>query len=109
MTRGCALRGARGERAAVALGLGCVAAVAFGGCGSGKRVSGRAVFASDCAVCHSISGRALPQQQDGDLRALRLPREQLVQYAREMPVVTKPLSRAEVQAVVDYMRSVQRR
>lgn len=101
--------GRRGARAIAALALSWPAGAAIGGCGSGARVTGRAVFAADCAVCHSISGHSAPKQQGGDLLRLRLPREELIQYAAEMPAIHHRLTAAEVSAVVDYMRLVQRR
>lgn len=100
--------GRRGARAIAVFALSWPAGAAIGGCGS-ARVSGRAVFATDCAVCHSISGHAAPKQQGGDLLRLRLPRDQLLQYAAEMPAIHRRLTAAEVSAVVDYMRLVQRR
>ena len=98
-----------GARLAGALAIASLSAAAISGCGSAARVSGRVVFAADCAVCHSISGTSAPTQQGGDLRGLRLPRNELVQYTVEMPVVNKPLNRAQVRAVVDYMQSVERK
>lgn len=99
----------RGPRIAGAVTIAVLPAVAISGCGSGAKVSGRAVFAADCAVCHSISGSSAPTQQGGDLRGLRLPRNDLVQYTVEMPVLNKPLNRAQVRAVVDYMQSIERK
>ncbi|HWD68918.1 MAG TPA: cytochrome c [Solirubrobacteraceae bacterium] len=72
-------------------------------------ISGRAVFAEHCAVCHSISGQLSRVQQGGDLRGLRLPRSELVEFTVEMPVIHRRLRPREVQAVVDYMRSMARR
>ena len=93
--------------AAVALGL----AATLAGCGSGivAGPSGPAVFATHCATCHSLSGRSVPQQQGGDLRHLRLPRSELLQYTAEMPRVDGALSRRELDAVVSYVQSVERR
>ena len=73
-----------------------------------EAVSGRAVFAQHCAICHAISGRLYRTQQGGDLRGLHLPRAELVQFTVEMPVIKRPLGRREVQAVVDYMQSLAR-
>lgn len=95
-------------------------AAAIGGCGGGSAgnsrggiehatVSGRVVFAQHCAVCHSISGRLSRGQQGGDLRGLHLPRNELVQFTVEMPVIRRPLHSREVQAVVDYMQALARR
>lgn len=83
--------------------------IGLGGCGSGTRVSGRVVFNADCADCHSISDTSSPEQQGGDLRGLRLSRGELAQFTTEMPVVNKPLTRKQMRAVVDYVRSVERR
>ncbi|MDE3132179.1 MAG: cytochrome c [Acidobacteriota bacterium] len=95
---------------ALAAALAALLAGVVGGCGSGAAgVSGRAVFRADCQVCHSISGHSAPTQQGGDLRRLRLPRAELLQYAAEMPVITRRLTRAELRAVVAYLQSRQRR
>lgn len=86
-------------------------AVAVGGCGSGNvaGVSGPAVFATHCATCHSLTGHSVAQQQGGDLRGLRLPRSELLQYSAEMPRVDGPLTERELAAVVSYVQSVERR
>jgi mono/diheme cytochrome c family protein len=98
--------------AAVLLAAGIIGCGAGAGNGSGRptsRVSGRSVFAADCAVCHSISGHSSPKQQGGDLRGLRLPRRELVQFTVEMPALHHALTPAQVQAVVAYVRSVEPR
>jgi mono/diheme cytochrome c family protein len=85
-------------------------AAALGGCGSGSaQVSGPAVFAAHCAICHSISGSPAPEQQGGDLGQEHLPRSQLVQFTVEMPVVHRSLTSAELRAVVGYLQKAQRR
>lgn len=95
-------------------------AAAVGGCGAGpatghkptaaaRAVSGRAVFAEHCAVCHAISGRLYRTQQGGDLRGLHLPRNELVQFTVEMPVIRRRLRAREVQAVVSYLQAMSRR
>ena len=95
-------------------------AALIGGCGAASTptrqphphasaVSGRAVFAQHCAICHAITGRLYRTQQGGDLKGLRLPRGELVQFTVEMPVIHRRLTGREVQAVVDYMQSMARR
>jgi mono/diheme cytochrome c family protein len=96
------------RRAASAL----VIAATVAGCGGGGAVagiSGPAVFVNHCATCHSLSGSSAPQQQGGDLRHLRLPRAELLQYSAEMPPVHGRLSPPELRAVVSYLQSVERR
>jgi mono/diheme cytochrome c family protein len=109
MSLGAALRTSRVAVAAASAGI---AAAAISGCGGtsggtsgGASVSGHAVFADHCEICHSIAGSSTPEQQGGDLRGLRLPRNELVQFTVEMPVIHRRLSAAEVQAVVNYMQS----
>ena len=100
-----------------AAGAAVLAAAAIGGCGAGNTpqqaptaavtaASGHAVFAQHCAICHAIGGRLYRSQQGGDLKGLDLPRSELVQFTVEMPVIKRPLSKREVQAVVDYMQSM---
>ncbi|MGI8505712.1 MAG: c-type cytochrome [Solirubrobacteraceae bacterium] len=81
------------------------------GCGatSGARgPNGKSLFAQDCSACHSLSGRESPRRQGGDLLGARLSPGVMLQFAREMPV-RRPLSRAELKAVTDYVISLQRR
>jgi hypothetical protein len=52
-------------------------------------------------------GRQSPRQQGGDLRGLRVSRAILLQFAAEMPVPHR-LTRADRNAVVTYILSVQR-
>ena len=86
-------------------------AAAISGCGSGgvAAASGSAVFASHCAICHSISGSSTPHQQGGDLEGLRLPRSELRQFTAEMPVIHSRLTARELRAVVGYVQSAERR
>jgi mono/diheme cytochrome c family protein len=115
-------------RAALALGLTALALPAAGCGGSGPTrssssaaghpagtsqlppgsVAGRELFARDCAFCHSLSGHNSPKQQGGDLLGAHLRRPVLVQFTAEMPVKHR-LSRADLNAVVDYVIAVQRR
>ncbi|MDE3134412.1 MAG: c-type cytochrome [Acidobacteriota bacterium] len=90
--------------------LATLLAATLSACGSGAAtVSGASVFSAHCAVCHSLSGHSSPQQQGGDLRRLRLPRGELLQYAAEMPLVNGRLTAPELRAVVAYLRAVERR
>lgn len=85
--------------------------IAIAGCGGSSAhppEAGPAVFSRECSACHSLLGRQSPRQQGGDLRVLRLPRSALLQFAAEMPVPSV-LTRADRDAVVDYILSVQRR
>jgi mono/diheme cytochrome c family protein len=77
--------------------------------GAERAASGKAVFAEHCSVCHSLTGRDNPRLQGGDLLGFRGGRDQVVQFVREMPVVHGPLSHAELQAVVDYVMTAERR
>ncbi len=91
-------------------GAGIAALMAVAGCGGsgGHRVeSGKAVFSSECGVCHSLSGRRSPRQEGDDLSGLRMPRGILLQFAAEMPV-PHPLTRADLNAVVRYILTVER-
>ena len=110
MSLGAALRTPRVAVVAASAGM---AAAAISGCGGGTSggpsVSGQAVFADHCEICHSIAASSSPEQQGGDLRGLRLARNELVQFTVEMPVIHRRLSAAEVQAVVNYMQSKARR
>jgi mono/diheme cytochrome c family protein len=86
-------------------------AAGVSGCGSSgvAAVSGRALFATHCEFCHSISGHLTPRQQGGDLKSLRLPRRELAQFAAEMPVHHSRLTARELQAVVSYVQSAEQR
>jgi mono/diheme cytochrome c family protein len=99
--------------AAAALGLGLIT-VLLAGCASMAHPAhpappaGRALFTRECSSCHSLSGREDPRRQGGDLLEFRSSRTALVQLTREMPV-RRPLSVSALQAVVDYVMSVERR
>ena len=84
--------------------------IGVAGCGSSsahQTESGKAVFSRECGVCHSLSGHRAPHQEGDDLRRLRESREDLLEFAVEMPV-PRPLTRADLNAVVTYILSVQR-
>jgi hypothetical protein len=55
-----------------------------------------------------LSGHTSPKQQGGDLLGVLLRRPVLTQFTAEMPV-RHPLSKADLNAVVDYVLAVQRR
>lgn len=94
--------------------LGVLAVALLGaGCGSGSSIksqppSGRALFASSCGGCHTLTGVDSPTHQGGDLLHVALTRAQLRQFTREMPV-RRPLSAAELDAVTSYVLAVQGR
>jgi mono/diheme cytochrome c family protein len=89
-------------------------ALFLAGCGSsGSGPSsasglGHQVFDHQCSFCHSLLGDSLPRQQGGDLLGAHLQRPALYQFTADMPVRHR-LSRAELNAVVDYVLAVQRR
>lgn len=97
-------------RSAIALTLtACV--LGLTGCGSASSShdpSARALFGQACGACHSLSGADDPRRQGGDLLRFRSSRTQLFEFAREMPV-PRGLSPAQLQAVVSYVRDVERR
>jgi mono/diheme cytochrome c family protein len=87
-----------------------LAAVASG-CGSGggsPRADAPALFAEDCGMCHSLTGRQLPRRQGGDLLALHTTPAEMLEFVREMPVPHR-LTEAQLQAVADYVRAVEAR
>lgn len=92
-----------------------LAGAALAGCGgsagsTGTRApgpSGQAVFARACESCHSLSGRSSARQQGGDLLHFHSSRAQLTQFTRVMPE-RRPLTAAELRAVVSYLRTVER-
>lgn len=59
-------------------------------------------------MCHSLVGNESLRRIGGDLLGYRMTRRQLVEFTREMPV-GRPLTRAQVAAVVDYIFSLQQR
>ena len=84
---------------------------ALAGCGGGAsppRVAGAQVFARDCEMCHSVIGNESKHRVGGDLLGYRITREQLTEFTREMPV-RRPLTRAQLAAVVDYVYALQQR
>ena len=85
---------------------------ALAGCGGGaSRVQSQAgahVFARDCEMCHSVIGNESLHRVGGDLLGYRMTRQQLNEFTREMPV-RRPLSRAQLTAVVDYLYALQQR
>jgi mono/diheme cytochrome c family protein len=88
-----------------------VVAAAVGGCGTAgvaQHSGGQALFAQDCGVCHSLSGQQVPPRDGGDLLALRVGREAMLQFVREMPVSPR-LRPAQLRAVADYVLAVERR
>ena len=84
---------------------------ALTGCGEASvasRPAGKALFVEDCSACHSLSGRASPGQQGGDLLGFHASRAVMTQFAGEMPV-RHPLSQAQLRAVAGYVLAVERR
>jgi mono/diheme cytochrome c family protein len=96
------MRGARELALLAAAGL-------AGGCGgsAARRPPGAAVFARDCTACHSLLGNESLHRQGGDLLGYRISRAELLEFTREMPV-RHPLTRAELNDVVDYVFALQR-
>lgn len=91
-------------RRGFALGV-VVASVALTGCDSASRTrpaSGKALFAEDCSACHSLIGKESLHRQGGDLLGYRFNRQDLLEFAREMPV-RRPPHPAQLQAIVDYV------
>ncbi len=85
-------------------------AVSSAGCGSARGSfsgAGGVLFDQACGQCHSLSGRDDPFHQGGDLLRVRSSRPQLLEFAREMPLY-RPLNGAQLSAIVDYVRAVQR-
>jgi len=87
-------------------------ALAMVGCGGGGGLSqtreAAAVFARNCSGCHSLIGNESRHRQGGDLVGYRLSRQELLEFAREMPT-RRPLTSSELQLVVDYVLEFQRR
>jgi mono/diheme cytochrome c family protein len=92
----------------------CLSALALaagiGGCGSNgpSRSTGQALFAQDCSVCHSLSGEQSPSRQGGDLLALHIGREEMLQFVREMPVRHR-LGRIQLRTLADYVLAAEQR
>jgi mono/diheme cytochrome c family protein len=82
-----------------------VASMALTGCGSASHLSpasGKALFAEDCSACHSLIGNESLRRQGGDLLGYRFNRQDLLEFAHEMPV-RRPLRPAQLEAIVDYV------
>jgi mono/diheme cytochrome c family protein len=96
-------------RPAFALAALVVAAVSSG-CGSGstseQRPTGASLFAEDCGMCHSLTGRQSSRRQGGDLLALHATRADMLEFVREMPVPHR-LNPAQQALVADYVRAVE--
>lgn len=71
------------------------------------QAGGERVFAHDCASCHSLIGNESAHKQGGDLLGYHMTRSQLLIFTREMP--TRPLTAAQLSAVVDYVLRAQQR
>lgn len=67
---------------------------------------GQAVFAHDCASCHTLIGNESAHKQGGDLIGYQMTRSQLTRQTEVMP--TRPLTSAQLRAVVDYVLRAQR-
>ncbi|MGO9751220.1 MAG: c-type cytochrome [Solirubrobacteraceae bacterium] len=88
-----------------------IGALGVAGCASSsseRAPSGAVVFAQTCQVCHSLVGSESQRKQGGDLLGYRMSRRDLTQFSREMPV-RRPLTAAELRAVVDYVLRAERR
>jgi mono/diheme cytochrome c family protein len=82
-----------------------VASVVLAGCGSASRLrpaSGKALFAEDCSACHSLIGNESLRRQGGDLLGYRFNRQDLLEFARAMPV-RRALRPEQLEAIVDYV------
>lgn len=75
------------------------AAFAVTGCGHG--VSGRHLFASQCAHCHTLTGHDT-RVEGGDLGGLTLTVGEVESFVRVMPV-RRPLTARELRAVSSYV------
>lgn len=69
--------------------------------------NGAVVFAHSCAACHSLVGNESLHKQGGDLLGYKMSRSQLLGFTRVMP--TKPLTEAQLDAVVSYIFRAQTR
>lgn len=72
-----------------------------------QAADGAAIFVRDCQSCHSLVGNESEHKQGGDLLGYRMTRAQLLGFTRVMP--TRPLTAAQLSAVVDYVLRAQRR
>jgi mono/diheme cytochrome c family protein len=96
------------RRAAGLIGLlGAVVAVGCGTTEPAQPSGGQVLFAQDCRVCHSLSGRQSPQRQGGDLLRFHAGRGAMLQFVQEMPVGHR-LSRAQLREVAGYVLAVER-
>jgi mono/diheme cytochrome c family protein len=98
-------------RTALAAASALAALAALASCGSSggsQHASGASLFAEDCAMCHSLTGRQLPRRQGGDLLALHTSRAEMLEFVSEMPVAHR-MTEAQQQAVADYVRAVEAR
>lgn len=83
--------------------------IAFAGAGcSGRRESGRAVFAASCSSCHTLTGHDTSTTSGGDLAILAMSRADILSFARVMPVPHR-LSQHGLEAVAAYVAAAQRR
>lgn len=96
---------------AAAIVAAALAAVALAGCGETRDVSaaaalgpGRQIFARSCSGCHTVTGRE-SATSGGNLLNAHLSIADLASFAKEMPT-PRPLSRAEILAVAEYVHSV---
>jgi mono/diheme cytochrome c family protein len=79
-----------------------VLAATLAGCGGDHSSSrGRAIFARDCASCHTLTGHDT-NASGGDLRVGRLDAAAIASFARVMPVEPR-LDSAELRAVAAYV------
>src|SRR5947209_118138 len=88
-----------------------LAAAGLAGCGSAvpaRPVSGAAVFARECSLCHSLIGNESRHRPGGDLLGYTLTRRELLLQTRQMPV-RESLSGAQLTAVVDYVAEMEQR
>ena len=69
--------------------------------------TGAQVFAHSCQKCHSLIGNESAHKQGGDLLGYDMNRSQILTFTREMP--TRPLTAAQLDAVVDYVLRAEQR
>jgi mono/diheme cytochrome c family protein len=74
---------------------------------SPRRSAGARLFAADCSVCHTLSGRNDPRHQGGDLRDLHIDPSAFAQFTAEMPV-PHPLSAAQRRTLDAYVMALER-
>jgi mono/diheme cytochrome c family protein len=88
--------------------LALLACLALYGCGHSAPVNGAVVFAHSCRACHSLIGNESEHKQGGDLLGYHLTRAEWLSFTRVMPA-KRPLTKAELNAVVDYVLQSQKR